>query len=54
MMDAIESTALNFTEWMKDYEYDRESNEYFFRGFEAKEEGRVDDWLMFPVGFDVI
>jgi selenocysteine lyase/cysteine desulfurase len=28
IMDAIESTALNFREWTIDYEYDRSTNEY--------------------------
>ncbi len=44
-MDAIESTASHFEEWMKDYTYNAESNEYSFKGFEAKENNRIEDWF---------
>jgi len=45
IMDAIESTAYHFQEWMKDYTYDPESNEYTFKGIEAKEQTLVEDWF---------
>jgi selenocysteine lyase/cysteine desulfurase len=45
IMDAIEMTALHFREWMKDYTYDAGTNEYAFKEFEAKEEGRVEEWF---------
>ena len=33
IMDAIESTASHFQEWIKDYTYNAEANEYFFNGY---------------------
>ncbi len=45
IMDAIELTASHFQEWMKDYTYDAECNEYSFKGTEAKEESKVEDWF---------
>jgi selenocysteine lyase/cysteine desulfurase len=51
MMDAIESTASNFSKWLKDYRYDPRSNEYFFKGFEAKEQSKVENWFkVSPMG----
>ncbi len=45
IMDAIELTASNFQEWMKDYIYDPAFNEYSFKGIEAKEQSRIDGWF---------
>jgi len=45
IMDAIESTAAHFEEWGKDYCYDAVSNEYIFKGFDGKEQGKVGDWF---------
>ena len=45
IMDAIESTASHFQEWMKDYAYDPESNEYSFKGIEVKEQSKVENWF---------
>jgi selenocysteine lyase/cysteine desulfurase len=45
IMDAIALTASHFQEWMKDYTYDPESNEYFFKGIEAKEQSKIEDWF---------
>ena len=45
IMDAIELTAFHFQDWMKDYTYDPGSNEYSFKEFEAKEQGRIEDWF---------
>ena len=45
IMDAIELTASHFQEWMKDYIYDPESNEYSFRGIEVKEQSKIEDWF---------
>jgi selenocysteine lyase/cysteine desulfurase len=45
IMDAIELTASHFQEWMKDYTYDPESNEYAFKGIEAKEQSKIEDWF---------
>jgi selenocysteine lyase/cysteine desulfurase len=53
IMDAIESTASNFQEWMKDYDYDASSNEYMLRDGIDKEQHFVRDWFKFrsvPVG----
>jgi selenocysteine lyase/cysteine desulfurase len=36
IMDAIELTASNFSEWVKDYYYDASSNEYVIREVRAK------------------
>jgi hypothetical protein len=41
----IDSTANNFQDWMKEYTYDPVSNEYSYRGNNAKEQGRVKDWF---------
>jgi selenocysteine lyase/cysteine desulfurase len=45
IMDAIELTATHFQQWMKDYTYDPESNEYAFKGATAKEQSKVKDWF---------
>jgi selenocysteine lyase/cysteine desulfurase len=45
IMDAIELTASNYNEWMMDYAYDPETNEYFFKGIEAKEQRTIEDWF---------
>ncbi len=45
IMDAIELTATHFEEWMKDYTYHSETNEYSFKGIEAKEQRQVEDWF---------
>ena len=45
IMDAIELTASDFKEWVKDYTYNAASNEYSFRGIEANEQCRVEDWF---------
>ena len=47
VMDAIESTAVNFREWMIDYCYDKSSNEYTIKGETASEQQRVEDWFRF-------
>jgi selenocysteine lyase/cysteine desulfurase len=38
IMNAIESTAFHFREWMTDYVYDKVSNEYILKGSMVKEE----------------
>ena len=48
IMDSIELTASHFQEWMKDYSYDPESNEYSFKGINAKEPGKIKDWFNVP------
>jgi selenocysteine lyase/cysteine desulfurase len=45
IMDAIESTASHFQEWMKDYTYDPESNGYFFNGLSATDQVSLDRWF---------
>ena len=50
IMDAIELTASHFQEWMKDYTYDPETNEYSFKGFEAKNRARLKIGLRFQDG----
>jgi hypothetical protein len=45
IMDAIESTACHFSEWMKDYVYDAGSNEFSFKGIESKDENKIEDWF---------
>jgi selenocysteine lyase/cysteine desulfurase len=48
IMDAIELTASHFEEWGEDYVYDRETNEYVFKGFEVKDQEVASGW------FDVV
>ena len=45
LMDAVELTVTHFQAWMKDYIYDPATNEYSFKGMEAKEQGRVKNWF---------
>ena len=45
IMDAIELTTSRFREWMKDYVYDTDSSEYYFKGIKAKEQRRIEDWF---------
>ena len=45
ILHSIESTANNFQDWMKEYTYDPVSNEYSYRGNNAKEQARVKDWF---------
>ena len=45
IMDAIELTVSHFQEWMKDYTYDPELNEFSFKGIWAKQQNRVEDWF---------
>lgn len=47
IMDAIESTASNFREWMADYYYDSSSNEYVIKEGTAKEQHWVESWFKF-------
>lgn len=47
IMDAIESTACHFREWMTDYDYDRTSNAYTLKANMATEQHRVADWFKF-------
>jgi len=47
IMDAIESTASNFREWITDYHYDSVSNEYVIKGGTEKEKHCVEDWFKF-------
>ena len=49
IMDAIDLTASHFQEWVKDYIYDPESNEYFFKGIKAKEQSRIENWFNIPI-----
>ena len=48
IMDAIQSTARNFNEWMKDYAYNRVCNEYSFKGIKSKEKSTIQDWFDVP------
>jgi len=45
IMDAIESTAMRFKEWEKDYAYCAETNEYHFKAFAKNAAGGVPDWF---------
>jgi hypothetical protein len=45
IMDAIELTASNFQELMKDYTYHPESGEYSFKGFETKAQQKIEGWF---------
>jgi len=45
IMDAIELAASRFPEWMKDYTYDPESNEYLFNERAVKEQDKIEDWF---------
>jgi selenocysteine lyase/cysteine desulfurase len=45
IMDAIESTATNFQEWGKEYEYDPTADQYVFKGMNENENSRIDKWF---------
>jgi selenocysteine lyase/cysteine desulfurase len=45
IMDAIELTASHFREWMQDYIYDAECNEYSFKEAAANEKILIEDWF---------
>lgn len=45
IMNAIESTALNFRQWMNDYTYDPASNEYLFKGYDENEHCGIEHWF---------
>jgi len=45
IMDAIELTVFHFQEWMEDYTYDPETNEYSFRGWESTEQRKIGNWF---------
>jgi len=45
IMDAIELTALNFKEWVKDYAYNPTTNEYTFKGFEERGQTHIEGWF---------
>lgn len=45
IMDAIESTAWHFPEWMTGYRYDPASNEYIINDGTANEQHRVMQWF---------
>jgi len=45
IMDAIELTATHFRDWANDYTYEPISNEYVFRGFETKEQCKIEAWF---------
>ena len=47
IMDAIESTASRFREWMTEYHYDSLSNEYKIIAGNEKEQHWVGDWFKF-------
>lgn len=41
ILDAIEQTAIHFREWMEDYTYEAEADEYIFTGIALKEQHPV-------------
>jgi len=45
IMDAIELTSLNFTEWKNDYTYHPSTNHYSFNGWKSKDQKRVESWF---------
>jgi selenocysteine lyase/cysteine desulfurase len=45
IMDAIQLTAMHFQKWAKDYTYDDECNEYFFKSAEANEQSTIENWF---------
>ena len=47
IMDAVESTAYHFKEWMKDYTHDPKSNEYSYKENGVNKKANNDDWFMF-------
>jgi hypothetical protein len=46
-MDAIESTASSFSEWMTSYCYEPSTNEYVIKEDAEKEQLCVENWLKF-------
>ena len=45
IMDAIETTIINFNNWQKGYRYNCRSGEYALEGTEVKADGRVKQWF---------
>jgi len=45
IMDSIDRTASHFKKWKEDYIYDPASDEYSFKGIEAKEQSDIKDWF---------
>ena len=45
IMNAIEWTAMHFREWMKDYIYNAECNEYYFKRINTEEQRTIEDWF---------
>jgi hypothetical protein len=45
IMDAIELTAVNYSVWMKDYDYDPASNEYAFKAANTSDESKIEGWF---------
>ncbi len=45
IMDAIEATATHFTEWMNDYTYHPNTNDFVFNGTEKQGYSQVSNWF---------
>ncbi len=45
MMNAIEETAKNFTEWQKDYVYNPDTNEFVFKDSSSNDDEIINDWF---------
>lgn len=54
IMNAIDSTASNFREWMTDYDYDVASNEYTIKDETGKEQHCMEDLFKFEYQVDAI
>jgi len=45
IMDAVELTAANYPVWSKDYSYDPDSDEYYYKGMPPNKQTPVDSWF---------
>lgn len=45
IVDSIEQTANNFEDWMHDYIYDPDSNEFVFKGFAEEQHFGIERWF---------
>jgi len=45
ILDSVEQTVLHFPQWAKDYDYDKITNEFSFRGENSKESAVTKGWF---------
>ena len=45
ILDAIELTASHYPAWIDDYVYNSKTNEYSFKGIQAREQRQINEWF---------